>query len=83
MSRTDSHAPLHVRIARREVVARPVHRCARRECDLPALDPGGSPAAALPATGSGSSPAGGLPVLDVRLALTPKRYIARRPRRTR
>lgn len=40
MSRTDSHAPFTVRVARREVAARPVHRCAGRQCDLPNLVPG-------------------------------------------
>ena len=40
MSRTDSHAPFHVRMARGEVSAYPVHRCAGRECDLPDLVPG-------------------------------------------
>ena len=42
MSRTDSHAPLYVRIARREVADRPVQRCAGRDCDLPDLVPGWS-----------------------------------------
>lgn len=42
MSRTDAHAPFRVRLARREVAARPVHRCADSECDLPDLDPGWS-----------------------------------------
>lgn len=40
MSRTDAHAPFHVRMARREVTGVPLHRCAGRDCDLPALDPG-------------------------------------------
>ena len=40
MSRTDSHAPFHVRVARREVSVRAAHRCAGGDCDLPALDPG-------------------------------------------
>ncbi|KMV14515.1 hypothetical protein ACT17_29925 [Mycolicibacterium conceptionense] len=39
MSRTDSHTPYRVRVARREVAVRAVHRCAGRECDLPDLDP--------------------------------------------
>lgn len=42
MSRTDAHAPFRVRVARREVSVVPVHRCARRACDLPDLDPGWS-----------------------------------------
>ncbi|SHR63612.1 Uncharacterised protein [Mycobacteroides abscessus subsp. massiliense] len=42
MSRTDAHAPFHVRAARREATVVPVHRCAGRECDLPELDPGWS-----------------------------------------
>lgn len=42
MSRTDAHTPFRVRVARREVAVRAVHRCAGRECDLPALDPGWS-----------------------------------------
>lgn len=40
MSRTDAHAPFHVRVARREVAVVPVHRCASRDCDLPDLAPG-------------------------------------------
>jgi hypothetical protein len=40
VSRTDAHTPHRVRVARREVAVVPVHRCASRECDLPALDPG-------------------------------------------
>lgn len=41
MSRTDAHAPFHVRVVRREVATRPVHRCAGHdECDLPELVPG-------------------------------------------
>lgn len=39
MSRTDSHAPFHVRMARGEVCSLPVHHCAGRECDLPELVP--------------------------------------------
>lgn len=39
MSRTDAHTPYRVRIARREVAVRAVHRCAGRTCDLPALSP--------------------------------------------
>lgn len=39
MSRTDAHTPYRVRVARREVSVVPVHRCAGRDCDLPALDP--------------------------------------------
>ncbi len=35
MSRTDAHAPFHVRVARREVFVVAVHRCAGRDCDLP------------------------------------------------
>ncbi len=42
MSRTDAHTPYSVRVARREVTVRAVHRCAGRVCDLPALDPGWS-----------------------------------------
>ena len=38
MSRTDAHTPFRVRVARREVTVRAVHRCAGRVCDLPALD---------------------------------------------
>ena len=37
MSRTDSHAPFHVRMVRGEVSSYPVHLCACRECDLPDL----------------------------------------------
>lgn len=37
VSRTDAHAPFHVRIARREVAVIPVHRCPGGECDLPDL----------------------------------------------
>ena len=41
MSRTDAHAPFHVRVARREVAVIPDHRCADGgECDLPGLVPG-------------------------------------------
>jgi hypothetical protein len=40
MSRTDAHTPRRVRVARREIAVRAVHRCAGGECDLPALDPG-------------------------------------------
>lgn len=39
MSRTDAHAPFRVRVARREVAVRAVHRCAGGVCDLPALVP--------------------------------------------
>ncbi|MBN7296617.1 hypothetical protein [Mycobacteroides abscessus] len=42
MSRTDSHAPFRVRVARGEVAVRAVHRCAGRDCDLPDLAPGWS-----------------------------------------
>lgn len=38
MSRTDAHTPYLGRVARREVTVVPVHRCAGRQCDLPALD---------------------------------------------
>lgn len=37
MSRTDAHAPFHVRMVRGEVVSYPLHDCAGRECDLPDL----------------------------------------------
>lgn len=37
MSRTDAHTPYRVRVARRELAARAVHRCAGSECDLPDL----------------------------------------------
>jgi hypothetical protein len=40
VSHTDAHAPFRVRVARREVAVRAVHRCAGRDCDLPDLDPG-------------------------------------------
>ncbi|CDO07280.1 hypothetical protein [Mycolicibacterium cosmeticum] len=39
MSRNDAHAPYRVRVARREVAVRVVHRCGGRDCDLPDLDP--------------------------------------------
>lgn len=39
MSRTDAHTPYRVRVARREVAVRAVHRCGGGVCDLPALDP--------------------------------------------
>lgn len=39
MSRTDAHTPYRVRVARREIAVRAVHRCADRECDLPDFDP--------------------------------------------
>lgn len=35
MSRTDAHAPLHVRVARREISVDAVHFCGGAECDLP------------------------------------------------
>jgi hypothetical protein len=35
MSRTDAHAPLRVRVARREITVLPVHYCGDRDCDLP------------------------------------------------
>ncbi|WP_152664815.1 hypothetical protein [Mycobacterium sp. UM_Kg27] len=35
MSRTDAHAPFHVRVARREITVVAVHRCGGRDCDLP------------------------------------------------
>lgn len=41
VSRTDAHAPFHVRLARGEVAVHPVHRCTGPEtCDLPDLVPG-------------------------------------------
>ncbi|OBF43958.1 hypothetical protein A5719_01870 [Mycolicibacterium peregrinum] len=41
MSRTDAHTPYRVRVARREVAVRAVHRCAGRDaCDLADLYPG-------------------------------------------
>lgn len=42
VSRTDAHTPFRVRVARREVAVRAVHRCASGECDLPELVPGWS-----------------------------------------
>ena len=39
VSRTDSHAPLRVRLARGDLAASPVHRCQRSGCDLPARPP--------------------------------------------
>jgi len=39
VSRTDAHTPFRVRVARREIAVRAVHRCPGPECDLPALDP--------------------------------------------
>lgn len=33
MSRTDSHAPFHVRVARREVPVHAAHRCAGGGCE--------------------------------------------------
>lgn len=40
VSRTDAHAPFHVRLARGEVAVHPVHRCTGPEtCDLPDLVP--------------------------------------------
>jgi hypothetical protein len=42
VSRTDAHTPYRVRVARREVAVRAVHRCAGRECDLPVPVPGWS-----------------------------------------
>lgn len=40
MSRTDAHAPFHIRVVRREISVVAVHRCAGGDCDLPALVPG-------------------------------------------
>jgi hypothetical protein len=38
VSRTDAHTPYRVRVARREIAVRAVHRCAGLdECDLPGL----------------------------------------------
>lgn len=42
MSRTDAHAPLNVRLARRDLAAEPFHaHGCRGDCDLPAV-PGGA-----------------------------------------
>ena len=38
MSRTDAHAPFHVRLARGDLSAQPWHACIHGACDLPALD---------------------------------------------
>lgn len=35
MSRTDAHAPFHVRAARREISVVAVHYCGGHRCDLP------------------------------------------------
>ncbi|MEZ0385298.1 hypothetical protein [Mycobacterium sp. pW045] len=35
MSRTDAHAPIDVRIARREIAVVAAHRCGGPGCDLP------------------------------------------------
>lgn len=40
MSRTDAHTPFRVRVARRELAVRAVHRCAGRDCALPDVGPG-------------------------------------------
>ena len=38
MSRTDAHAPFHVRLARGDVSAQPQHARIHDACDLPALE---------------------------------------------
>ena len=38
MSRTDAHAPFHVRLARGDVSAQPRHSRIHHVCDLPALE---------------------------------------------
>ncbi|HEY0933589.1 MAG TPA: hypothetical protein VGD91_07600 [Trebonia sp.] len=38
MSRTDAHAPFHVRIARGDVTADPCHAALHVTCDLPPLE---------------------------------------------
>jgi hypothetical protein len=38
LSRTDAHAPFHVRLARGDLSAQPWHACTHDACDLPDLE---------------------------------------------